>query len=68
MSDEKKMTASAECKAAGLKSLAELSELTGRSSVTLCRWHKENYSFFRVVLAGAVLIKLSKIINSKENP
>ena len=49
------MTPSEQCKAAGLKSLAELSEITGQSVRTLSNWHKDKPVLFRIVLIGAVV-------------
>lgn len=48
------MTASKKCKQAGLKSLAELSQITGRSKRTLQEWNKTSPIFFKIVLDGAV--------------
>jgi hypothetical protein len=46
------MTASEQAKAAGLKSLAQVSELTGVSFQTLNNWSKHKPDLFRVVLLG----------------
>jgi len=46
------MSASAAAKSAGLKSLAEVSEITGKPPQTLRRWHTEEPALFRVVLLG----------------
>lgn len=46
------------CKAAGLKSLAELSEITGESVQTLNNWHKNKPCLFGVVVTGAAAKKL----------
>jgi len=51
------MTPSESCKAAGLKSLAELAEITGRSQRTLQHWAKEQPAFFAVVVRGAAGFK-----------
>lgn len=48
------MTPSEKCKAAGLKSLAELSRITGRSVRTLEYWSNNTPGFFKIVLRGAV--------------
>ena len=48
---------SEQCKAAGLKSLAELSRITGESVQTLINWHKNKPLLFKVLIAGAVVIK-----------
>lgn len=55
------MTASKQAKAAGLKSLAQLSEMCGIkengqpvvSVTTLHNWHKNKSKLFALVLAGA---------------
>ena len=54
---EKKVTPSQQCKAAGLKSLAELVEATGTSEQTLINWHRDKPKLFDVVIAGAVAKK-----------
>jgi hypothetical protein len=51
------MKPSEKCKAAGLKSLAELSEITGRSVRTLEQWSKQSPIFFNIVVVGAVSVK-----------
>jgi len=57
MTDNKvTMTPSEQCKAAGLKSLAELSRITGKTVQTLINWHREDPEFFRIVLAGALVV------------
>lgn len=55
------MTPSQRCKKAGLKSLAELSELSGESVQTLINWYKsERYrQRFELVLAGVLKHKNS---------
>lgn len=53
------MKVSEACKRAGLKSLAELSIITGKNTCTLRRWHEGSPEFFRVVLVGAVAVKAS---------
>jgi len=45
------------CKAAGLKSLAELSRITGESVQTLNNWHKNKPRLFEVLVAGAVAVR-----------
>jgi hypothetical protein len=50
------MTTSEQCKAAGLKSLAELSKISGVSVQTLINWHKDKPALFSVVVAGAVAL------------
>ena len=46
------MTPSKQAKQAGLKSLLQVSELTGVSAQTLDNWAKNKPELFRVVLAG----------------
>lgn len=47
------MTPSEQCKAAGLKSLAELSRISEVSIQTLINWHRDKPKLFAVVVAGA---------------
>lgn len=54
------MTPSQQCKQAGLKSLAELSEITGRGPRTLQYWAAHDPKLFAVVVAGAVAVKDKK--------
>ena len=49
------MTASEQCKAAGLKSLVELAQISNTSTRTLINWHTHNITRFTVLLAGAVV-------------
>ena len=51
------MTPSEQCKAAGLKSLAELAKISSASTRTLINWHKDKPALFATVLAGAVVIE-----------
>ncbi len=51
------MTPSQQCKAAGLKSLAELVKISEVSEQTLINWHRDKPKLFKLVLAGAVLEK-----------
>lgn len=46
------MTASQQAKAAGLKSLAQVSEITGISFQTLNNWHNKRPELYRVIIAG----------------
>jgi hypothetical protein len=46
------MTASEHAKAAGLKSLLELSEMTGVSTQTLNNWHNNKPFLFNIVILG----------------
>ncbi|NOY72178.1 MAG: hypothetical protein GXP14_07340 [Gammaproteobacteria bacterium] len=48
------MKPSEKCKASGLKSLSELSEISGTSVQTLNNWHKNKPILFDLVLRGAV--------------
>lgn len=49
------MTPAEQAKAAGLKSLAQVAELTGVSHQTLRNWHKSKPDLFRIVLAGCLM-------------
>jgi len=51
------MTPSHQCKASGLKSLAELSRISTIPVRTLNGWHENKPIAFRVMIAGAVAIK-----------
>ena len=51
------MTPSQQAKAAGLKSIKEVSDITGRSAQTLYNWHKHYPSLFAAVLIGCKSIK-----------
>ena len=57
------MTPSQKAKAAGLKSLLQVSELTGVSIQTLSNWAKNKPGLFQVVLMGCVvkLIEIDKL-------
>lgn len=46
------MTPSQQAKAAGLKSLQQVSEITGKPIQTLRDWHKDQPKLFAIVLAG----------------
>ena len=48
------MTPSQQCKAAGLKSLTELSTISKVSPQTLINWHRDKPTLFALVIAGAV--------------
>ena len=48
------MTPSQQAKAAGLKSLSQVSQITGVSLQTLNNWHRDKPELFAVVLAGCV--------------
>ena len=51
------MTPSQQAKAAGLKSLAEVSQITGVLPQTLDNWHKNKKPLFAAVLIGCKAIK-----------
>ena len=48
------MKTSEKAKAAGLKNLAELAEITNRSTETLRNWDKNNPELFEIILKGAI--------------
>jgi transcriptional regulator with XRE-family HTH domain len=48
------ITPAQQAKAAGLKSLLQVSELTGVSIQTLSNWAKNKPELFRVVISGVV--------------
>ncbi len=48
------MTASKQAKELGLKSLTQVSELTGQSLQTLTNWFNDKPELFEVVLLGCV--------------
>jgi hypothetical protein len=48
------MTASKQAKELGLKSLTQVSELTGQSLQTLTNWFNDKPELFNVVLIGCV--------------
>lgn len=51
------MTASEQCKTAGLASLKELAEMSGQSTQTLSNWHTNKPELFDLVVKGAVIQK-----------
>jgi hypothetical protein len=51
------MRASEICKAAGLRGLVELEEITGRSNSTLRHWARNDPEWFALVVAGAVVVR-----------
>jgi len=55
------MKPSEKCKMAGLKSLAELVRITGRSERTLTEWARTDPDWFDLVLAGAVVVRLRRL-------
>ena len=46
------MTPSQQAKAAGLKSLTQVMELTGVSLQTLTNWHRDKPKLFKTVILG----------------
>jgi hypothetical protein len=46
------MTPSQQAKAAGLKSLTQVKQITGVSLNTLINWHRDKPELFRIVLLG----------------
>lgn len=48
------MTPSQQAKTAGLKSLSQVSELSGVSVQTLINWHRDKPRLFDIVLLGCV--------------
>jgi hypothetical protein len=59
------MTPSEQCKAAGLKSLRELAQISNVSTRTLENWHRHNITRFTVMLAGAVATKAKRSENAE---
>lgn len=53
------MTPAQQAKAAGLKSLAKASEISGVPTRTLQDWHKSKPQLFKVVIAGC-LVKINQ--------
>ena len=54
------MTASKQAKELGLKSLTQVSELTGQSLQTLTNWFNDKPKLFNVVLIGCVQLTTHK--------
>lgn len=52
------MTPAQQVKAAGLKSLEQVSRLTGKPTETLRNWHRDNPALFDVVVRGCVALML----------
>ena len=50
------MTPSQQAKAAGLKNLLQVQQLTGQSAQTLTNWHRDKPELFKIVLLGCVAI------------
>jgi len=49
------LTPSQQAKAAGLKNLRQVQELTGQSAQTLSNWAKDKPELFKIVLLGCVV-------------
>lgn len=47
------MTPSEQCKAAGLRSLADLARMVHKPPQTLRNWHRDSPELFAIVVAGA---------------
>jgi hypothetical protein len=54
------MTASKAAKELGLKSLVQVSEMTGQSSQTLINWYNDKPELFNIVLLGCVIQKIKE--------
>lgn len=50
-------TPSQQAKAAGLKSLEQMSQMVGKPTETLRNWHRYSPELFRILLIGCVLEK-----------
>lgn len=49
------MTPSQQAKSVGLKSLTQVSHITGVSLNTLTNWHRDKPELFRIVLMGCLM-------------
>jgi hypothetical protein len=54
------MTAAQQAKAAGLKGLAEVVQITGVSYQTLGNWHKNKPELFKTVIYGCLMAKFKE--------
>lgn len=61
------MTPSQQAKAVGLKSLKEVSELTGQSDQTLSNWSKNKSDLFHIVLLGCLRVKANNETKKRPN-
>jgi hypothetical protein len=65
------MTPSQQAKEAGLKSLTQMSQMTGKPTDTLRNWHRDSPDLFRLLLAGCVIeinrSKEEELIMKEEN-
>lgn len=59
------MTPSKQAKASGLKSLSQVSEMTGQSLQTLINWSKNKQQLFDVVLKGCAQMKKEEQANEE---
>lgn len=59
------MTASQQAKAAGLKSLIQVQQLTKQSAQTLINWHRDKPDLFRVVIAGCASLTQAEIADNE---
>ena len=59
-------TPSQQAKAAGLKSLTSVSDITGVSLQTLTNWHRDKPKLFAAVLAGCVALTIEQGGNMPE--
>lgn len=48
------MTASEQAKAAGLKNLLQVQQITCQSAQTLINWHRDKPELFNIVILGCV--------------
>lgn len=63
------MKPSEECKEIGLKSLVEVSRISGESVQTLCNWHKNKPFIFKAVVVSAAVQKgLFHLENAIDDP
>jgi phage terminase Nu1 subunit (DNA packaging protein) len=66
------MTPSEQCKKAGLKSLAELAEISGESVQTLNNWHKSGNAVYRrrfeLLLKGAIFERTMAALEAATKP
>jgi len=51
------MSASKQCKEAGLKNMIELIEISNKPRRTLEVWYHSNPQFFKVIVSGCVAVK-----------
>lgn len=59
------LTASQQAKAAGLKSLLQVQQLTKQSAQTLINWHRDKPELFRVVIAGCVSLTPAEVADNE---